>query len=85
MATFTRIKQRPFHGLEHGIKNQENQQQRQRDDDRQPALGALLRFVFARPIDVIAGGQLHLLFTFWMASSTAPPRSRPRTLYLMAT
>ena len=48
--------------------------------------GALLRFILARPVDVVARRQFHLLAsTFAMASSTVPPRSRPRTLYLIAT
>ncbi len=52
--------------------------------DREPLLGPLLACVFPGPIDVVPGRQLHLLVTFRMASSTAPPRSRPRTPYLMA-
>ena len=47
---------------------------------------ALFAFVFALPVQVYPRGSLicavHLLRC---ASSTAPPRSRPRTLYLMAT
>ena len=49
------------------------------------ACGALLAFVFAFPVDVVAARELDLGVTFAMASSTALPRSRPRTLYLMAT
>ncbi len=51
----------PFHRSEHGIEDQVNDQQRQRDDHHEPPLGALLAGVFAGPIDVVAGWQLHLL------------------------
>ena len=57
--------QRPFHGREHRVENDEDQQQRERHDDRQAALRALCAFVLARPIDVIAGA----------ASLTSRPRS----------
>ena len=43
-------------------------------------------FIFARPVDVVsAPAACTCVSTFWIASSTAPPRSRPRTLYLIAT
>ena len=48
-------------------------------------LRALLALVFAGPIDVVAFRQFHLPVHLAMASSTVLPRSRPRTLYLMAT
>src|ERR1035438_8222030 len=48
----------PFHGGEHGIQNQEDYQKRQRNDQRQPLLGALLRLVFAGPLQAISRRQL---------------------------
>ena len=86
MATLARIRQRPFRGLKHGVENNENQEQSDRQHEHQPFRRPFLAFVFAGPVQVISGGQLHLLaLTFFMASSTVLPRSRPRTLYLIAT
>ncbi len=56
-----------------------------RQHDEQALVGALLALVFAFPVDVIAAGNLTCSLTFLIASSTVLPRSRPRTLYLMAT
>ena len=53
-------------------------------DDQQARIGALLAGVFSLPIEGVAGGSLTCSLTFFMASSTVLPRSRPRTLYLMA-
>ncbi len=51
----------PLPRIERRIKNERHQQKRDGDDDGQAAIGALLAFVFASPIEVIAFGQLDLL------------------------
>ena len=50
-----------------------------------PRVGAFRARVFAGPLQIIAGRQFHFVIHSRMASSTVLPRSRPRTLYLMAT
>ncbi len=66
----------PFRRAEHGVENNENHQQRDRDDNRQALLRALLAFVFAGPIDVVAD-RAALLFPS-PASSRLPPCCRGR-------
>ena len=41
----------PLHRFEHSVENEENQQQRQRNDEHQAALRALLAGVLAGPVD----------------------------------
>ena len=67
------------------VEDHEDQQDRDRDDDRQARLATLLAFVLAGPVDACSpAGSLTCSFTLAIASSTVLPRSRPRTLYLMA-
>ena len=54
----------PLVGAEHGVENQEDGQHRDGNDEGHALVGALLAFVFAGPLQVVAGGQsdvvLHL-------------------------
>ena len=75
----------PFGRTEHGVKNDEDDEDRDGQDDHQALLRSFLAFVLAGPIDVIADRKFDTSCTTFMASSTVLPRSRPRTLYLMAT
>jgi ABC-type uncharacterized transport system ATPase component len=84
MTTLIRISMAHFEGAEHGVEDEKNGQHGDGNDDRHALVGALLALVFAGPLQVIAGGQLHVVLTLAMASSTVEPRSRPRTEYLMA-
>jgi hypothetical protein len=52
--------------------------------DSEAAVRALLAFGFASPVQVITLGQFHFCPTSSMAWRTVLPRSRPRTLFLMA-
>ena len=53
--------QRPFVGAKHGVENDEDHQDCQRNDDRQPRFRPLFALVFARPADGIARRQFHFL------------------------
>ena len=53
--------QRPIEGTERRIEKQDNQQDGNRNNQRQPGIGALLAGVFARPLQGVAQGQLHFL------------------------
>ncbi len=55
----------PFPRIECRIENERHQQQRDRHNKRQPTVSALLALVFARPVQVIALGKLHLLADFF--------------------
>src|SRR5579863_5119350 len=55
---------RPFHRLEHGVEDDEDDQNGDGQHDQQARVGPLLAGVFALPFEVISGGQLHLLADF---------------------
>src|ERR1700680_4937404 len=54
----------PLPGAEGGIQNERHEEQRDRHDDRETAIGALLTFIFAGPVEVISLGQFDLLSNF---------------------
>src|ERR1700687_2112451 len=52
---------RPLEGLEHGVQDDEDQQNGDGQHDKQAFVCALLALVFSSPINVISLWQLHLL------------------------
>ena len=52
----------PLGGAEHGVEDEEDGQHGDGNDDGHALVGALLAFVFAGPLEVIAGGQFHVAF-----------------------
>ena len=56
--------QRPFEGLEHRVKNDEDDEDGDREYDQQALVGSLLACVFSLPIDVISEGQFDLFVYF---------------------
>ena len=50
----------PLHRAEHSVENEKDQQQRQRNDEHQAALGALLAGILAGPVDGVSFRQLDL-------------------------
>ena len=51
----------------------------------QTRIGTFSASIFTGPLQVIAGRELHFMIDAVIASSTVLPKSRPRTLYLIAT
>src|ERR1700731_1662317 len=48
------------HGSEHHVQQQKNRNEDDRQHDLQPLLGAQFEFIFARPLQAVAGRQLEL-------------------------
>src|SRR5208282_1423741 len=59
-ANVQQNEQRPFVGTKHGIENDEDHKDGQRDDQGQPRLRAFFALVFARPAEAVAAWQFHL-------------------------
>src|ERR1017187_6630363 len=78
---------RPFEGAKHGVENDEDDKDRQRDDDSQPRLSPLLTLLFARPLDAVARRHLHLFIDPLdgvFDRGTQVPASHAESYYLVA-
>ena len=64
MATVARIKQRPFERFEHGVQNDEDDENGDGKHDQQALVGSLLAGVFALPVESVPVGNLTCWFTF---------------------
>ena len=51
--------QGPLERAEHDVEDEEDANQRDRNDNCQAGVGALLALVFAGPLGVVSGGQFH--------------------------
>ncbi len=56
--------QRPFVGLEHGVEDDEDEEDSDRKYDEQPRVSPLLALVFPLPVEAVSGGQFDLLVHF---------------------
>ena len=53
--------QGPFGRAKHGVENDEDEQDGDRNDHQQSGFGSHLAFVFSHPFEVIASRQVHIL------------------------
>ena len=57
--------QSPFEGFEHGVKNDEDNEDGDGEHDEQPRVGTFLAGVFSLPIEDVSGGQFDLFVYFF--------------------